>query len=154
MPGLKSYSKYGSIFEKTKPVIKTRHVLGKNIDPSLVSDLLNGRRMEWDKNLAEFKEIAKVSPDVSVIHSVLKGKTLVFQARDFVEKKVQFYDCGAWYAYFSSVPDELLPVIATYTRGETIFSVSMICMEDGDCVFYSISQTDMKVFLFQIYNII
>ncbi len=144
-PGLKSWFKRESIFEKTKPVIKTYHNFGKDINPLSVVDLLTNRRLEWDQNLAIFKEITHISDDVSVIHCGLKSPNMFIQARDFVEKRIQFLENGMYYAYCSSVPDEVWPPAKSFVRADTIFAATIITIEDGDCVFYYISQNDLKV---------
>eukprot|EP01022_Parablepharisma_sp_SALTPOND_P001623 TRINITY_DN106917_c0_g1_i1.p1 TRINITY_DN106917_c0_g1~~TRINITY_DN106917_c0_g1_i1.p1 ORF type:complete len:325 (-),score=-15.92 TRINITY_DN106917_c0_g1_i1:86-1060(-) len=142
--GLQCWTKYDSIFDKTKPVTKTRHVLGPNIDPLVVAEMLNNKRMNWDKNLERHEELMKISPSVSIIYTAMKSPSIFFQARDLVEKRIQLIEQDTYYAYFSSVPDSVYPVDKAYCRCDTIFAATVIRLEDGECVYYSISQTDLK----------
>ena len=147
-PKLKSWMKRGSIFDQARNVILTKNYLGKDIDPAEVKKLLTSNRTEWDPNLTTHKEIIKVSDEVSVIHVALKSPNIFFQPRDFIEKRVQLTEDGVLYEYYSSVPEAILPPANGYIRADTIFSVNIFTVEDGECVYYCIYQNDIKVCLF------
>ena len=124
-----------SIFDKTQPVIKSRRILGQNIDIQTVVKLLNDTRTDWDKNIEIHEEVFKVSQEISIIHSALKSPNVFISARDFIEKRIQFLDQGVYYSYSSSVPDSVLPQIKKYCRCITIFSITILCLEKNELVF-------------------
>jgi len=139
------YQKYGTIFDKKSiPLVKTKHIFGKVSEPFSIVELMNSRRTEWDKNIEIRTEVTKISNEVSIIYTGLKSPSIFIQPRDMLEKRIQFIDNNYYYAYFSSVPDSLYPIDKKFCRCDCLFSVNVIGVENGETVFYSFAQTDLK----------
>ncbi len=144
-PGVKAWIKWGSDFEKSRPVTKIRFSFPADTDPLLVAHLLSDRRTEWDKNTVIFHELAKPDPSVTVVRSAIRPPTFFLQARDFVEKRVEFEQDGVYHAYISSVAESAYPPVDNFTRADTIFCVNIIGKEGNECVYHCVTQTDLKV---------
>lgn len=141
---LQSWLKNESLFDKTYPVLKSRHILGKNINPSLVVELLGEKRVTWDKNIDKYEETIRISPEVNIVYNAIKAPFAFIKARDFIEKRIVFNSEDITYIYCSSVPDYIYSQTLEYSRCTTIFSVMVLCEENKDLVLYCISQADLN----------
>ncbi len=124
---------------------KIRFSFPGDTDPFLLVELLNGHRTEWDKNTVVFEELKRISAGLAIVRSAIRPPAFFLQARDFVEKRIQFVDSGVYYGYISSVAEEAFPPSKGYTRADTIFCVNIIGKEGNECVYSCVTQTDIKV---------
>lgn len=146
-PEVSTWIKWGSQFESKCPIIKTKCRFKGTIDPLDFLLYLNEKRKDWDKNIILLEEIAQISGEVTVNHYAVKSPLLFTKSKDFVEKRIQFFEEGTYYSYSSSVPNGVLPPTDQFQRCETIFSGTILAKEEDNFVYYSFSQVDLKVFL-------
>lgn len=137
--------KWGSQFEGTLPLVKARYTFDGSLDVQELAQLLQRERYLWDNGVLEFSEVSRLSPELSVVHRVVRPPLFFMRAKEFIEKCIRFEEEGKYYGYSSSVPGFALPSKEQYQHCETVFSGSVLARE-GDCYVYcEYSQADLKV---------
>lgn len=79
-------------------------------------------------------------------HQKNRSAIKYIQQRDFLEKKVKFTDGNKRYVYFTSLPDEILPIEEGVSRGYTL--IGFHCFErqeDGRILMEGIMQNDFNI---------
>ena len=60
---------------------------------------------------------------------LVNGKKFTFDARDYAEKYIHFYDKGKYYRYGSAIPNDgvdVVPLRKNTVRAETLINCAMI----------------------------
>jgi hypothetical protein len=145
----------GSALDPSIPVVHIRLDLGRHVPPGLVLDTLNDPlvRMQWETNYKSMKIVKKYSGWQFVSAVVVNIAVPMVKNREFVEMKTvkQHGNCTKVINY--SVELEVLsrqeaPVTRDAERGETLLGMQMIVKEEQSTVVHVISQTDLKLSLF------
>ena len=97
-------------------------------------------RTKWDNNLREAKVIREFSDCFIIFRNV--APMPIIQDRDFVEKMLIFQHNGAYYIYYSSIPDKFFPPQSGYTRGYTMYAVNRIKKEGNKIIVRTSTQKD------------
>ena len=139
------WTKQGSPFSNAFYVIKGKYTFGGNTDTLEFTRLLNEKRTEWDKNILQQSEIAKVSGEVDLIYTLVKAPVIFMQSRDFIEKRIRFFHEGVYYTYSSSIPSTEFQSSDKYQRCENIYSGAILMRENNEYVYYTFAQIDYKV---------
>lgn len=145
-PEIKAWIKWESKFAKDIPLVRARYCFGRNSDMRKLIELILKRREEWDKNFITFQDLN--SKQMLIIYSAMKPPLFFQKPKDFVEKVVEIRKNNIYYAYISSVPDDIYPITTKYERAQTIFSGMIIEVENGELIYTHFSQVDCKVFHF------
>jgi hypothetical protein len=145
LPDIQLWLKWGSPLNSTLPVMKAKYVFHEDINPVEFLSKLQISRREWDKNILLLDEIKNLSSEARIVHYALKAPLFFMKNKDFVEKRILFFNNGVYYGYSSSTPNDVLPVTDQYQRCETIFSGSILTKENNSLVYFIFSQVDMKV---------
>ena len=142
---IKLWLKWGSQFESTFPLIKTRYIFDGSILPEELIKLLEQDRIQWDDNVLLLETVVPRKDDLYVVHYAVKPPIFFMKAKDFVEKRIRIIEDGVYYMYSSSVTSEVLKETEQYQRCETVFSGSILVKEEENYVYYTFSQVDFKV---------
>ena len=145
IPSIKLWIKWGSKFEDKLPLVKARYDFGTEINPEELVKLLTDERSSWDDTLMELTEIESVTPEVSIIHYVVKPPIFLMAPKDFAEKKIRLEKNGVYYGYHGAIPEAAFPCIKKYQRCETIYSGNILRKEDDSYVYYTFSQMNLNV---------
>jgi len=116
-----------------------------DISPSELSYLLNEQRTTWDHSIIYQEVIKKVTDTMSIVHYATEPPMPFIRPKDFVEKNLRFIYNSVHYGYCSSVPDYLVPPKQNYNRGTTVFAGSILKHFEAKNVYYSFSQSELKV---------
>ena len=80
---------------------------------------------------------------------LVNGSKFTFDARDYVEKYLEFYDKGKFYRYGSSIPNngfDVEPARKKTVRGETLINCAMLYrLQDQKIKQIHLCQVDFKI---------
>jgi hypothetical protein len=144
-PNISLWLKWGSRLAADLPLVKVKYLFSASLNPLTLLVCMHENRQNWDKNIAMREVLQELSPEVVLIHYALKAPVPFMQSRDFVEKKIGFFEGTTHYGYASSTPDTVHPVTSQYLRAATIFSGHTLQIEGDNLVYWTFSQVDMKV---------
>lgn len=145
IPNIQLWIKWGSKFDSKLPLVKAQYDFGSVLDTELFVKLLVNERATWDDNLMESMEVENLSPEISVIHYVVKPPVFFMKPRDFAEKKIRFSIDETYYGYHGSIPDAAFPYVERYQRCETVFSGNILRKENDSYIYYTFSQLNLNV---------
>eukprot|EP00826_Nyctotherus_ovalis_P066221 TRINITY_DN976_c0_g1_i22.p2 TRINITY_DN976_c0_g1~~TRINITY_DN976_c0_g1_i22.p2 ORF type:complete len:167 (-),score=42.19 TRINITY_DN976_c0_g1_i22:200-700(-) len=128
----------------TVPLMKFRFAFKHDIDPSTFMELLTTKRKLWDKELALYEDVAS-DDDWTLYRYIMRSPSCLSSPLYSVEKRMLFEDEGTFYGYYSSVPDNVLPLKKSYNRCNTVFGGTVLKKERGEYAYYSLSQVDAHV---------
>eukprot|EP00831_Metopus_contortus_P073332 TRINITY_DN66881_c0_g2_i2.p1 TRINITY_DN66881_c0_g2~~TRINITY_DN66881_c0_g2_i2.p1 ORF type:complete len:321 (-),score=49.60 TRINITY_DN66881_c0_g2_i2:60-1022(-) len=144
-PEIMMWLKWGSPFESTLPFVKSKYIFPGETNPIDFFICLNDDRMIWGKNVIANENVSRVSNEVRVSHYAVKPPFFLMKSKDFVEKKILFYDKGTFFTYSSSIPETVYPQLEAYQRCDTIFGGSIFWKEEDKYIYYTFSQVDIKM---------
>ena len=145
LPDIQLWLKWGSSLNATLPLMKAKYIFHEDINPVEFLSKLQISRREWDKNIVLLDEIKSITNEVRIVHYALKAPLFFMKNKDFVEKRILFFNSGVYYGYSSSTPNEVLPSTEEYQRCDTVFSGSILTKEKNTFAYFIFSQVDMKV---------
>ena len=143
-PGIKGWVKDRSVLSKKRPLIKIRYSLDKGIDPERVMDLLTEKRKIWDISMLKY-ESHPIEEGWTIYRYVTKPPVSLLNPMYSVEKRLVFKDKETYYGYYTSVPDNILPLEGSYKRYHMIFGGTILRKENDEYAYYTLSQVDMHL---------
>lgn len=143
-PGIKGWVRDSTPFSNTVPMVKIRYSFREDIDPGVFMELLTSKRKLWDKELTSYEDMAS-DDDWTIYRYSMPPPASLCCSMYSVEKRLLFEEEGAFYGYYSSVPDNVLPLGKNYSRCHTVFGGTVLKKERGEYAYYSLSQMDLHV---------
>eukprot|EP00826_Nyctotherus_ovalis_P049612 TRINITY_DN6011_c0_g1_i13.p1 TRINITY_DN6011_c0_g1~~TRINITY_DN6011_c0_g1_i13.p1 ORF type:complete len:291 (-),score=83.65 TRINITY_DN6011_c0_g1_i13:50-922(-) len=131
---VKVWLKKGNDLYEEHLVVKSVYTLDDDISVDKMVEVLRDvdSRTKWDNGQRETKSIRKFSDCFITFRNV--APMPIIQNRDFVEKMIIFQHNGAYYIYYSSIPDKFCPKRSGYTRGYTMYAVNRIKREGNKTI--------------------
>ena len=145
VPNITLWLKWGSRLAADLPLVKVKYSFRASLNPLTLLTCMTEDRPHWDKNIAMREVLQEISPEVGLVHYALKAPVPFMKSRDFVEKKIGFFEGTTHYGYSSSTPDDVCPVTDQFLRATTIFSGHLLQIEGESLVYWTFSQVDVKV---------
>ena len=111
-------------------------------------------RKKWDKGIFDFKIIIQLetkNPNVKakIRHITFNSPVTGVDKREMVDKIITFYDNGKFYAYQSSIDEELgknlVELKSDVVRAFTLVNVSRMTEDEDNIHMVSYYQTDFRV---------
>lgn len=143
-PGIKGWVRNSTSFSDKVPMIKLRCEFKEDIDPMLLMELLTNRKTYWNKEVTMYEELAN-DDDWTIYRYIMRPPIRFSSPLYFVEKRLMFEEEGALYGYYTSVPDNVLPLGKNYRRCDLVFGGSVVKKEKNVYAYYSLSQIDAHV---------
>lgn len=135
------------------PVIRSEIILKKSkfknniptIEEIVESLLIPEKRMKWDINFKEFEILKKINENTLITRMVSTEQLTMISEREFIEKKIFFFDNGVFYYFCSSIPDDIYPPKREPVRVLNYIG-AMIIKEDIENFYIdSFNQVDIKM---------
>ena len=102
-------------------------------------------RVTWDKDLQSGEIFEIVNEKMGLWHQVNSSAIKIVQSRDFLEKKIFFKHDGAYYIFFSSIPDSFRPNEKNVSRAYTVTGFHVWKEEDGKILYNALNQNDFNL---------
>mmetsp|Transcript_5251 Transcript_5251/g.9638 ORF Transcript_5251/g.9638 Transcript_5251/m.9638 type:complete len:201 (+) Transcript_5251:213-815(+) len=140
----------GSCLNPSIPVVHIRLDLGQHVAPGLVLDTVNDPevRMRWETNYKSMQIVKKYSGWQFVSAVVIKIAVPMIKNREFVEHKIVKQQGNCTKVIYYSIELDEAPITSAAERGETLLGMQMIVKEERSTVVHIITQTDLKLSLF------
>jgi len=114
------YFNGGSIFNKQNSIFKSVFKLAKNLlKKSITIEFIKNiifvpeKRMKWDNSFKEYK-LLEGKDGVYVTRSWLKSPMFMVSERDFIDKRIDFFNKDVYYNFTSAVDDNVIRVIFNF----------------------------------------
>jgi hypothetical protein len=156
-PLLISVNSNGSFISKEFQVVRTIYTVDKSIFPpnttlKMIFKYLNyiKERSSWDPQIKSYSllEGSEEGKEVKcIVRNWLKSPMFLVSERDIVEKRYEFFHDGKFYAFDSSVNDNLYPPEEDVTRIYDIIFIEELSEENNNIILKGITQMDTKVTL-------